>query len=249
MTATSRRSPRSDGEATKIRLKAAAQRLFATRGIDGVSVQEIVAAAGQRNNASLNYHFGGKEGLIKALIVEGARFVDEARQLRLETLESEGGPKSLRDIVEALALPVLEIVSPDGTRDLTYLRFIASIQLNHRQLLRDSLENRWNLGYRRCLDHIRKNANNWLPHLPLPIVEQRMSIVGIYGNAIWAAREAALDGSRQEHRLWSQPYTIANIIDTLLAVLECPLSPSTQEICESIATKTSDKRPPSGERG
>lgn len=230
MSTTSRRSPRSDGEATKLRLKAAAQRLFATRGIDGVSVQQIVAAAGQRNNASLNYHFGGKEGLVKALVVDGARLVDHNRQARLDALEAGGGPGTLREVVEALALPVLEIVAPDGTRDLTYLRFITSLQLNHRQLLREALEDRWNMGYRRCLDHIRQGAPKWLPHLPAEILEQRMSIMNIYGNAIWSAREAALDESRQANKLWRQPHIVPNVVDTLLAVLECPVSPTTREL-------------------
>jgi AcrR family transcriptional regulator len=40
---------RSDGRETQARMKAVAQRLFAQHGIDGVTVADIVAAAGQRN--------------------------------------------------------------------------------------------------------------------------------------------------------------------------------------------------------
>jgi AcrR family transcriptional regulator len=56
---------RATSEETKNQIKAAAQMLFAQRGVDGVTVQEIVNAAGQRNNAALHYHFGSKEELIR----------------------------------------------------------------------------------------------------------------------------------------------------------------------------------------
>ena len=40
---------------TKSQIKAAAQMLFARHGVDAVTVQQIVTAAGQRNNAALHY--------------------------------------------------------------------------------------------------------------------------------------------------------------------------------------------------
>ena len=54
-------------------IKAAAQLLFARHGVDAVTVQQIVNAAGQRNNAALHYHFGDKEELIRQLVVDGAK--------------------------------------------------------------------------------------------------------------------------------------------------------------------------------
>ena len=59
-------------------MKAVAQRLFAQHGIDGVTVADIVAAAGQRNKASLQYHFGSKDELIGELLVDGAQKAGEA---------------------------------------------------------------------------------------------------------------------------------------------------------------------------
>jgi len=78
--AESARPRRSDGVQTRVRLKAAAQRLFATRGIDGVTVRDLNAAAGQRNNASLSYHFGSKEDLARELIIDGAKILDDQRR-------------------------------------------------------------------------------------------------------------------------------------------------------------------------
>ena len=52
------------GDDTRNAIKQAAQRLFATRGIDGVSVREIASAANQRNSGSVHYYFGTKEALV-----------------------------------------------------------------------------------------------------------------------------------------------------------------------------------------
>jgi hypothetical protein len=49
---------------TKERLLRTAERLFALRGIDAVSMRSICAEAGQRNNTALQYHFGDKQNLV-----------------------------------------------------------------------------------------------------------------------------------------------------------------------------------------
>ena len=97
---------RSDGAETRIRLKEEAQRLFALRGLDGVSVQDIISAAGQRNSASLRYYFGNKLELARELVVDGARLIDEDRQARLDRLEAEGGI-NVRAVLGALLFPML----------------------------------------------------------------------------------------------------------------------------------------------
>ena len=56
------------GLETRARLKEAAQRLFSERGVEGVSIDQMLAAAGQRNKASLHYHFGTKLDLVRELV-------------------------------------------------------------------------------------------------------------------------------------------------------------------------------------
>lgn len=210
---------RIDGLETRKRLKLAAQRLFALRGPDGVTVQEIVSAAGQRNNASLHYHFGSKLELLKELVLDGARLIDSSRQAMLDRLEA-GDALTVRSLIEALALPLLELSEQTGEH--TYIRMIANLQLSDRVFLREVLGDTWNTGYRRCLAHLAE----LLPHLPPPILQQRLSLVGIYGSAIWAAWEAAQD-SGESNRFWRPAHSVSNVLDTLQATLEVAPSATT----------------------
>ena len=219
---------------TRARLKEAAQRLFALRGVDGVTVQEIVSAAGQRNNASLHYHFGSKQDLLKELVRDGARFIDARRQEMLDRMEAEKA-LSIRSLIEALAFPLLELSEKSGHR--TYIRMIANLQLTDRAFLREAVGDTWNTGYRRCLAHLAQQ----LPQLPPPILEQRLSLVGIYGSAIWAAWEAALD-SEAPNRFWEPTHSVANVIDTLQATLEVAPSAIT------LATLAAPQVPGAGRR-
>lgn len=213
---------RADGVETRARLKEAAQRLFALRGVNGVTVQEIVSAAGQRNNASLHYHFGTKQDLVRELVVDGAKIIDARRQAMLDALEAEDR-LSVRALVEALALPLMELSEETGQH--TYIRMITNLQLSDRAFLREVLGDTWNTGYRRCLTHLA----SLLSHLPAPIIEQRLSILGIYGSAIWAAWEAAQE-SDSSNRFWTQPYSLANVLDTLQATLETAPSAYTNHL-------------------
>ena len=223
------KSQRSDGNETRTRIKAVAQRLFALHGIHGATVKDIVEAAEQRNKASVQYHFGSKEALIGELLVDGAREVDAYRQEMLREMAAAGGPCNVRDVLQAFIRPVDRLTqSEEGS---TYLRFLANVQMTHRQLIKTHIGNRWNTGYRECLDHFR----SLLTRIPPALLEQRLSLVGAYATTIFASKEAARDERRASNRFWSAPYTVDNIIDTFQAMLECEPSPSTLELLDERA--------------
>ena len=211
-------------------MKEVAQRLFALRGIDGVSIKDIVSRAGQRNNASLHYHFGSKEALVAELLIDGAKAIDAIRQSMLDKLMATGQPLTVREVLEALVLPVNQLTS-DVVRGDTYIRFLADLQTNHRKFFRRTLGDRWNAGYRRCLELLRE----LLSDIPEPVLEQRISMMGIYANAIFAVKEAALDESSSPNRFWTPKHTLENIIDTLQAVLESRPSENTIALLENEA--------------
>jgi AcrR family transcriptional regulator len=100
----------------------AAERLFAERGIDAVSLRAIMAAAGT-NVASVHYHFGSKSALVEALIKERSAQVALRRTQLLD--EIDGSPRlGARLLAEAFVRPVAEMVSA-GAGD--WVTFIAGI--------------------------------------------------------------------------------------------------------------------------
>jgi AcrR family transcriptional regulator len=204
---------------TRHAIKVAARRLFAEHGIDGVSIREIVDLAGQRNGGSVHYHFGSKEALVRELIVDGARLIDDLRNARLDAIAARGNTPTLREIVEILVGPALELGED------TYLQFINSLQIGHRKTFMDALGNQWNAGFRRCLAHIRA----LLPELPEPLLNQRLVFMDMYMMTAMAAREASLNDPAGAHPFWKTPYVMANFLDSMENLLSAPVSGQTME--------------------
>ena len=236
MSSRMRTTPRAASEETKNQIKAAAQMLFARHGVDAVTVQQIVDAAGQRNNAALYYHFRTKEELIRQMVVDGAAVLDARRREMLDDMEKRGGPASIREVMLVLIMPVIELGEDERWRG--YIRFTSHLQASDPKALRDALNSRWNASYVECFNHLKR----MLP-LPEAIVEQRLPILTIYANAVLSAHEAALESrNTKSSRLWGQPFTIENILDMLEAAISCPPSQATMtELQETGATRDPER--------
>lgn len=101
-----------------------AERLMAERGIDSVSLNEIVRASGQKNASALQYHFGDKSGLVQAVYEKHTPGIEKRRS---KLMVSFSNTPSLKELIEALVLPLLdEVDNPDGGMD--YLLFISRVR-------------------------------------------------------------------------------------------------------------------------
>ena len=83
-----------------------AEKLIASHGFHNVSVRDITQAAGA-NIAAINYHFGGKSGLLLAAFERRARELARVRVARLRKVMESNAPGA-RDIYRALLSPPLE---------------------------------------------------------------------------------------------------------------------------------------------
>lgn len=202
--------PRGDGAE---HLKAVARRLFAERGVDGVTVRDIAEAAGQKNHAAVGYHFGSKEALIRTLVIEGAALIDDRRNAALDALEAKGGPKTVRQIVDVLLYPSVDLAADD--EEETYNRFVVLLGMTHRDLLMDALGGRWNTGYLRCMKHLRR----LMPEMSDAMKSQRLVFVGAYLGSVLAARETQLADRSRAHRTWNAPETLDHFAATMTAML------------------------------
>ncbi len=207
------------GDATKGKLKLTARRLFALHGVDGVTVRQIVEATGQKNGGSLHYYFRSKDALVRELIADTAKLIDDRRNETLDAMEARGGPRDLREALGVLVWPSTNLGEADGEED-TYLRFISLLALQQRQLLNDVLGDDLNSGYQRCLAYIRKLATD----IPQDVLERRLVFLSISLRAVMAAREAALDHRKEHMRFWTAPGTMDHLLDVLEGVIRAPIS-------------------------
>jgi AcrR family transcriptional regulator len=120
-----------DATDTRERLIRAGEHLFARQGVDGARTADIRKAAGQLNESALQYHFGGRQGLLVAIFRKHLAATEPARREALTRLDAgpvpgtSAGLDDARGVVEALVLPDAErLHSPDG-RD--YLRIIVQV--------------------------------------------------------------------------------------------------------------------------
>ena len=92
------------GSGTREALLEAAASLLAEKGFETVSVREITGLA-QANVASVNYHFGSRDGLIDAVVEKMTDPVNRERLERIDGLEAAGEP-TVRQLLEAFFDPL-----------------------------------------------------------------------------------------------------------------------------------------------
>lgn len=83
----------------------AAERLFAEAGIAHVSDRRIAEVAGNSNHSAVRYYFGGREGLLRALVTRHLEQLDPPR--RAAFAESD----SLRGDIRAMVVPVTTVLA------------------------------------------------------------------------------------------------------------------------------------------
>jgi AcrR family transcriptional regulator len=109
--AASARRRNASGESTRVMLMEVAERLFAARGIEAVSLREIQQAAGQSNTSVIRYHFGSRDGLIRALISYRQASLGADRQDMLATMHEQGKEADPRAVVWLLVRPMANSIA------------------------------------------------------------------------------------------------------------------------------------------
>jgi AcrR family transcriptional regulator len=211
---------------TRERVLQAAERLVAQHGVDGLSLRQVAASAGQRNNSVVQYHFGTKERLIEEVFAYRIRDIEAMRRETLAGLDEEGREHDVRALLEALILPLARSLRSPGSES-HYLRFAARVyqDVGPEPFAREFEENR---GMRRCFALLTEA----LGHLPEPIRTQRLQMVSIhYLNSL----------AEWERRLQNDPATagteifVNNLVDTCVGLLKAPVTSGTRLVLESAA--------------
>lgn len=117
---------------TRYSLLDAAERLFALHGVDRASVRDITTQAGA-NLASVNYHFGGKEALLREVLLRRVRtLIDERNRMLALAAEAAGKkPPTVRSVINAFIFPTVRMAAefPHFAKLLARVQFEGMFQV------------------------------------------------------------------------------------------------------------------------
>jgi AcrR family transcriptional regulator len=210
------------GSVTRQRLIEVAERLFAERGIAGVSLREIGATAGQRNTAAARYHFGSKEGLVDAIFRYRMSPINARRLAMLADFDHEGRGHDLRALAEAYLYPLSEMLGEVG-RPSWYLRFCTHAAYLEGTAPTDLGRQEWTRG----IHIVKTRVNAALAHFPPEAAADRWHLFAGYMAHALADRELMIQHGRTAH-LSERAVFLAGLVDTAVALVAAPVSPATQ---------------------
>lgn len=103
----------------------AAERLFARQGHDNTSMRQITSDAGV-NLSAVNYHFGSKDGLVRAVFQRRLAALNDERRQRLNDLEAQaqGAPLKPSQIVEAYFEPLVRHAYRNGQHETPFVPLV-----------------------------------------------------------------------------------------------------------------------------
>jgi AcrR family transcriptional regulator len=196
----------------------AAAILMDERGVDNVTTQDINQASGHRNRSAVQYHFGSRDAVIQAVMARSMQPLDAERNLLLDHLESTGPRLTPRGALEVVISPLArQLRSEEGRR---YLRLGAQL-INHPRFVRDPGDTIMvNTSISRCARYILPV----LAHLPAPVAAERTSQVASFVIRALGDQCRLMDSERKTRPMLSVEDFSANLVDTIMAILEAPSS-------------------------
>jgi AcrR family transcriptional regulator len=153
---------------TKSALVRAAERLFAEKGLGGVSVKEITRAAGARNESALHYHFGDLDALIREVFANRYRDIERARIARLAELRVGEKSVSIEAVLEASMAPFMAACLQEDGR--LYARFCVQLATDPRFDIADLISD---IGMP-SLDTMRSLLIDRLRGIPIGVLATRL---------------------------------------------------------------------------
>lgn len=197
-----------------------AERLFGQFGLEGVSLRQIGLAAGGANHFVVQYHFGDKDQLVRAIFERRLQSLEARRAKMLNELTEAGRLADLRALVEVLFRPIADEKNSEGRR--SYAAFLIGVRHFH------SLPG---LSYemdelRPLTGHVAKLIRGLASHIPERHWERRIL------DASTVFLHAVVDLDRDQAvgvtGVLSENELIEDALDVATAVLTAPLSKAAQ---------------------
>lgn len=199
---------------TRANLLAAAEQLFADRGVDGVSLREIARSAGAKNVIAVQYHFADRDGVLHAILDKHLPGVDERRHALLDAAETR---PDLWAMAGALVRPLAAKLNDDGGGP-EFLRVYADL-LNRPKPVLDALQ-----GEDGRFDSLIRWRAMVTPLLDPEGAKLHLRMDALLYTAVQLARRAE-SGPHTDDRLFT-----SHLIDVVAAILSAPVSEETRQL-------------------
>jgi len=111
-------------EATRLRLILAAEKLFGDSGVEAASLRAICLAAGQKNISSVQYHFGDKYALLRAILEYRETQIEPIRKVKLEEAKAQGRLGDVRTLLRIIFEPYAKMFLDED--NINYIKLISS---------------------------------------------------------------------------------------------------------------------------
>lgn len=194
---------------TKILL--AAERLFAERGVEHVSMRQIGERAGQRNNSAVQYHFGDKSGLIQALYDLRLLPLNAERHRMIEEIDSSDPLQ----VAGAYVLPLARtVISSSGAS--CYARFLDRYLGRGRDF--EPFDDRHGSGSREVV----RQMATFLTTMGVDVREERLRMVQVLTIRTLADLEFRLETEQADTA--AAELTVAALVEAVAALLQAPSS-------------------------
>ncbi|MEV6348165.1 TetR/AcrR family transcriptional regulator [Actinoplanes sp. NPDC051851] len=197
------------GESTRQAILTAAERLFAEHGIAAVPLRDIGAAAGQRNHAVVQYHFGERDEVVRAIMEFRGAQSEASRVDLVAGLMLGGTPPTVADVVAAFVRPLAIHIQPDNH----YLAFL-SLYITEE----GGYEGLGDVHTGASVVTLRTVVSRLVPDIPDAVLEERW----------WVTLTSAVHALARYHAAQRKranlPAPIGVLIDDLVAVLSAGLT-------------------------
>jgi len=157
-----------DGVGVKEKMILVGEVLFAEQGINGASMREIASKAGQRNHYAVQYHFGSREGLVRAIFEYRMEQMEPARQAMLEEATERDLLMDARRLLDIIMIPQLDLEDADGNH--SYASFLSQYLLRSQSTQFGDFGSDSPRHLARVLDLLRQR----LAYLPTPVAQRRL---------------------------------------------------------------------------
>lgn len=175
-------------------------------------MRDILRGSEQANMSAIKYHFGGRDGLMRAVFRRRRERLNIARSSYLDKIEAEGRGSEVRALVGAAVYPHADLIR-DSPRESDYARFAARMtpRVDYSSRSIDDLLS--------ADQRVIRGLRTALADLPEDVLDNRIDIAFNMVSGVLAAYEI-----RREEGLRHGPESLDVLAETLIDMVTSGLT-------------------------